>query len=94
MNDEQRKNRKGWDVGLKEQLLQNNSQVQDNVCERTVLKTSGTVKYRLGELTPWLHDAEAQWDDFSGEEEVNHFLFICFHQGTCSKQRETASWER
>lgn len=44
--------------------------------------------YRLGQLTSRFHNAETQWDDFSGEKEVNHFLFICLHQGTYSERKK------
>lgn len=46
--------------------------------------------YRLRELTSWFHNAETKRDDFSCEKKVNHFLFICFDQGTYIKYKQTS----
>lgn len=37
-------------------------------------------QYRFGELAAILHDAKAQGNDLCGQQEVDHFLLICFHQ--------------
>jgi galactokinase len=43
--------------------------------------------YRFGKLTARLHYAKAQGNDFCCQQEVDHFLLICFDQGTCQSTR-------
>ena len=44
--------------------------------------------YRFGKLTARLHYAKAQGNDFCRQQEVDHFLLICFDQGTCQIKQE------
>lgn len=39
-------------------------------------------EYRFGKLAARLHDAKAQGNNLCGQQEVDYFLFVGFHQST------------
>lgn len=51
-------------------------------------------EYRFGELAARLHDAKAQGNDLRGQQEVDHFLLVSFHQSTCGQRRHREPMRR